>query len=55
MNDKVAAGELCSRVVTIAYPSTAINEAARLMRERHVGSSWWCRRCPPSRPWWSEY
>lgn len=37
MKDNLTAGELCNRVVSIAYPSMAINEAARLMRERHVG------------------
>jgi CBS domain-containing protein len=34
----VNAGDICTRVVTIAYPSMALNEAARLMRDRHVGS-----------------
>jgi CBS domain-containing protein len=37
MKDNLTAGGLCNRVVSIAYPSMAINEAARLMRERHVG------------------
>jgi CBS domain-containing protein len=32
------AGDICTRTVTIAYPSMALNEAARLMRDRHVGS-----------------
>jgi CBS domain-containing protein len=32
------AGAVCTRDVTIAFRSTALNEAARLMRERHVGS-----------------
>lgn len=31
------AGEICSREITIAFPSMALNEAARLMRDRHVG------------------
>jgi CBS domain-containing protein len=31
------AGELCSRDVVTASRSTALNEAARLLRERHVG------------------
>jgi CBS domain-containing protein len=31
------AGDICTRVVTIAFPSMALNEAARLMRDRHVG------------------
>ena len=37
MKDSLAAGEICNHVVTITYPSMAINEAARLMRERRVG------------------
>ena len=37
MRENLTAGELCTRVVTIAYPSMAVNEAARLMGERHVG------------------
>ena len=32
------AGELCSRDVVIAYRTTGLIEAARLMREHHVGS-----------------
>jgi CBS domain-containing protein len=31
------AGDICTRVVTVAFPSMALNEAARLMRDRHVG------------------
>lgn len=31
------AGDLCSRDVVTASRSTALNEAARLLRERHVG------------------
>lgn len=31
------AGDICTRVVTIAFPSMAVNEAARLMRDHHVG------------------
>jgi CBS domain-containing protein len=31
-------GELCTRNTVIAYRKTGINEAARLMREQHVGS-----------------
>lgn len=34
----MSAGELCSRAVVFAYPDMALNEAARLMREHHVGS-----------------
>lgn len=37
MSADLTAGDICSRVVTIAYPSLALNEAARLMRQRHVG------------------
>lgn len=32
------AGEICNREVIIAYPETSLGEAARLMREHHVGS-----------------
>lgn len=38
MKDPINAGDICTRIVTIAYPSMAVNEAARLMREQHVGS-----------------
>ncbi|MDF2463722.1 MAG: hypothetical protein K0Q43_1957 [Ramlibacter sp.] len=31
------AGDICTRAVTIAFPSMAVNEAARFMRDRHVG------------------
>lgn len=31
------AGELCTRDVVVAVRSTSLGEAARLMRERHVG------------------
>lgn len=37
MKDKFTAGEICSRAVAVGYPSLALNEAARLMRARHVG------------------
>jgi CBS domain-containing protein len=37
MKDYLTAGDICTRIVTIAYPGMALNEAARLMRERHVG------------------
>lgn len=30
--------EFCSRVVAVAVPSTDLREAARMMREHHVGS-----------------
>lgn len=32
------AGALCTRNTSIAYRKTGLNEAARLMREQHVGS-----------------
>jgi len=34
----LTAGELCTRSTVIAYPKTGLNEAARLMREQHVGN-----------------
>jgi CBS domain-containing protein len=37
MKDRLTAGTVCSRSVAVAYPSLALNEAARLMRARHVG------------------
>jgi CBS domain-containing protein len=37
MKDKLTVGEICSRTVAVGYPSLALNEAARLMRARHVG------------------
>ena len=32
------AGEICNREVVVAYRDTGLSEAARLMREHHVGS-----------------
>jgi CBS domain-containing protein len=37
MSERLTAGEICTRIVTIAYRGMALSEAARLMRERHVG------------------
>jgi len=37
MNHPLTGGDICSRMVTIAYPSLALDEAARLMHQRHVG------------------
>jgi CBS domain-containing protein len=37
MNSQLTAGDICTRQVAVAYKSMALNEAARLMRERHVG------------------
>jgi CBS domain-containing protein len=34
----MTAGELCSRIVVFAERNMGLNEAARLMREHHVGS-----------------
>jgi CBS domain-containing protein len=34
----MTAGDICTRVVSIAYPALSIDEAARVMREQHVGS-----------------
>jgi CBS domain-containing protein len=33
----MTAGAICTRSVVIAFRSTAVNEAARLMREQHIG------------------
>jgi signal-transduction protein with cAMP-binding, CBS, and nucleotidyltransferase domain len=38
MQQPLTAGDLCTRSTVIAYPKTGLNEAARLMREQHVGS-----------------
>lgn len=37
MNSQLTAGDICRRPVAVATKSMALNEAARLMRERHVG------------------
>jgi len=37
MGEKLTTGEICSRIVTIAFRRTLLDEAARLMRENHVG------------------
>lgn len=37
MNEKMTAGDLCNRIVTIAEPGLSVVDAARLMREHHVG------------------
>lgn len=37
MGEKLTTGEICTRTVTVAYQHTALDEAARLMRENHVG------------------
>jgi CBS domain-containing protein len=38
MKDPTNAGDICSRIVAIGYPSMALDVAARVMREHHVGS-----------------
>ena len=38
LTQALTAGELCTRNTVIAYRQTGLNEAARLMRELHVGS-----------------
>jgi CBS domain-containing protein len=37
MKDPLNAGDVCTRIVAIAYPSMAVDEAARVMRTHHVG------------------
>ncbi len=37
MSERLTAGEICTRSVVIAFRGTALNGAARLMRENHVG------------------
>ena len=38
MYQPLTAGDLCTRNTVFAYTHLALNEAARLMREQHVGS-----------------
>lgn len=38
MNASLTAGDVCNRQVAVAHKSMSLSEAARLMRERHVGS-----------------
>jgi len=35
---KLTAGEVCNRIVSVAYPELSVEEAARVMREQQVGS-----------------
>ena len=35
---KVTAGDICTRIVSIAFPGLSIEEAARVMRDQRVGS-----------------
>jgi CBS domain-containing protein len=37
MSNRLTAGEVCTRIVVVAYRGMALSEAARLMREKHVG------------------
>jgi CBS domain-containing protein len=37
MGERLTTGEICTREVTIAFRSTNLSGAARLMRENHVG------------------
>lgn len=37
MPEKLSAGDLCTRIVTIAERDMAVVEAAQPMRDRHVG------------------
>ncbi|MBA4176370.1 MAG: CBS domain-containing protein [Leptothrix sp. (in: Bacteria)] len=37
MNPALSAGDLCTREVVVAHRDLALTEAARLMREHHVG------------------
>jgi len=37
MNEPLSAGDICNRVVTVTGPQTDVLQAARLMREHHVG------------------
>ena len=37
-SEQLTVGEICMRDVVFAYPNMSVGEAARLMREEHVGS-----------------
>ena len=37
MSERLNAGDVCVRNVVVGYPSMSVSEAARLMREQHVG------------------
>lgn len=37
MGERLSTGEICTRSVTIAFRLTPLSDAARLMRENHVG------------------
>ena len=38
IGERLSVGEICTRVVTIAFGPTSLGDAARLMRENHVGA-----------------
>lgn len=38
MSDKLSAGDICNRIVTIAGRTLPVLQAAQLMRDHHVGS-----------------
>ena len=38
LGERLSVGEICTRVVTVAFGFTRLCEAARLMRENHVGA-----------------
>lgn len=38
MKEKMNVGEICNRTVVFSYTHMSVSEAARLMREQHVGS-----------------
>jgi CBS domain-containing protein len=37
MSERLDAADVCTRHVVVGYPSMSVSEAARLMREQHVG------------------
>jgi len=37
MAERLAAGDVCTRCVVVGYPTMSVGEAARAMREFHVG------------------
>jgi len=37
MNEPLNAGDICTRIVTVAQPQASLVEAAQLMRQDHVG------------------
>lgn len=38
IGERLTAGDICTRAVAIAFRNTPVTEAARVMREQHVGS-----------------